>query len=221
MTFRYDVLGLVILAVAGLWLLHRRERRAIKRQRAAFFEDCLDLFSEARLAQDDVNYPVLEGRYAGHRVRLEPVVDHVVVRKLPSLWLLVTVFGDLPIKGTVDFLVRPQNTEFYSPSAGLPESLPIPPGWPRHAHFRTDMADRSVPVALLAPHMSVFDDPRTKEIAVTPRGVRIVYQAGQAERAYYLVLRQARFDDLRLDRELARRLLDRAIAVYNSVDSLR
>lgn len=221
MTIRFDILGLVLLAVAGLWLLHRRERQAIKRQRGAFFDDCLDLFSETRLLQDDVNYPVLEGRYGNHRVRLEPVVDHVVVRKLPSLWLLVTVYGDLPIKGTIDFLARPQNTEFYSPSAGLPESLPIPPGWPQHAHLRTDMADRSIPVDLLTPHMAIFDDLRTKELAVTPRGVRIVYQAGQAERAYYLVLRQARFEDAGLDRELARRLLDRAIAVYNSVDSLR
>lgn len=221
MTVRYDIVGLVLLAIAGLWLLHRRERRSIKLQRGAFFDDCLDLFSDAHLAQDDVDYPVLQGRYGDHRVRLEPVVDHVVIRKLPSLWLLVTVFGELPIKGTVDFLVRPQNTEFYSPSAGLPESLPIPPGWPQHAHLRTDMSGRSAPVELLTPHMVIFDDPRTKELAVTPRGVRIVYQVGQAERAYYLVLRQARFSELRVDRELARRLLDRAIAVYNSIDSLQ
>lgn len=221
MTVRYDIVGLVLLAVAGLWLVHRRERGSIKLQRGAFFDDCLDLFSDAHLAQDDVDYPVLQGRYGDHRVRLEPVVDHVVIRKLPSLWLLVTVFGELPIKGTIDFLVRPQNTEFYSPSAGLPESLPIPPGWPQHAHLRTDMSGRSAPVGLLTPHMGMFDDPRTKELAVTPRGVRIVYQVGQAERAYYLVLRQARFNDLRVDRELARRLLDRAIAVYNSIDSLQ
>jgi hypothetical protein len=141
----------------------------------------------------------------------------MAVRKLPSLWVKVSLIGDLPIPGAVDFLARPQNTEFYSPSETLPVSLQIPPEWPQHAMLRTDLDDRSLPVAVLAPHINVFGDPKMKELLVTPRGVRIVYQASQGERAYYLVLRQPEFGDPRLPAALALELLEQAIAVYSSV----
>jgi hypothetical protein len=66
----------------------------------------------------------------------------------------------------------------------------------------------------------MFDDPKTKELVVSPRGVRIVYQASQGERAYYMVLRQPEFGEARLPVALARRLLELAIAVYNSAAML-
>jgi hypothetical protein len=48
--------------------------------------------------------------------------------------------------------------------------------------------------------------------------VRLVYQLAEAERPYYLVLRQAEFGDhLRLDPALMRRLLDRAIAIIEEL----
>ena len=217
MTLRYDVLAICVLFGAALWLIFRHDRRAAQAVRGAFFRECVALVDDCRVVQKGLDFPVLSGSYRGHNVRLEPVVDHIAVRKLPSLWLKVSVFADLPIPGTLDFLVRPQNTEFYSPSGHLPLTLPIPSGWPQHALLRTDLEDRSVPVHVLTPHMSMFDDPKTKELVVTPRGVRIVYQASQAERAYYMVLRQAEFGDTRLPATLAARLLEQAVAVYNSV----
>jgi hypothetical protein len=63
----------------------------------------------------------------------------------------------------------------------------------------------------------MFEDPRVKELLVTPRGVRIVYQIDQAERAQYLVLRQAQFADQPLGALLAERLLDRAIAIHRDL----
>jgi hypothetical protein len=64
--------------------------------------------------------------------------------------------------------------------------------------------------------MHLFDDERMKELLVTRRGVRLVYQASQGERAYYMVLRQPEFGPARLPAELARRLLDEAIAILDS-----
>jgi len=219
MTLRYDILALCLLAAAALWLIYRRDRARKKAVRAGYFDDCRSLFGDCRVEQEDIEFPILDGRYEGQRVRLEPVVDHMAVRKLPSLWLKVTVLGALPLPGTIDFLVRPQNTEFYSPSEQLPLTLRIPAGWPQHALLRTDI-DRSVPVAFLTSHMPIFDDPTTKELVVTPRGVRLVYQASQGERAYYMVLRQPEFGEARLPVALARRLLEQAIAVYNSAAML-
>ena len=68
--------------------------------------------------------------------------------------------------------------------------------------------------------MQIFADEKTKELVVTPRGVRIVYQASQGERAYYMVLRQPEFGEARLPAALAQRLLEQALAVYNSLATL-
>lgn len=216
MPFRYDIAALCAVFALALWLIYRRDRARKKTARAAYFDDCKHVFEDCRIVQEGTDFPVLEGRHRGHHFRLEPIVDHMAVRKLPSLWLRVSLIGPLPVPGIVDFLARPQNTEFYSLSAGLPLSVRIPSDWPQHAMLRTDIEDRALPLALLAPHRHVFDDPKTKELIVAPRGVRIVYQASQGERAYYMVLRQPEFGDPRLPAALALKLLEQVIAVYSS-----
>lgn len=220
MEIRYDLAALCAAFAVVLWLVYRRDRARKRAVRGGYFDDCRSLFGECRIEQKDIDFPILDGTYEGQRVRLKPVVDHMAVRKLPSLWLKVTVLGALPLPGTIDFLMRPQNTEFYSPSEQLPLTLRIPAGWPQHALLRTDIEDRSAPVEFLTPHMPMFDDPKAKELVVTPRGVRLVYQASQGERAYYMVLRQPEFGEARLPIALARRLLEQAIAVYNSAAML-
>ena len=42
---------------------------------------------------------------------------------------------------------------------------------------------------------AILADPRIKEIAVTPKGLRLVRQAGEGRRGEHLLLRQAVFDD--------------------------
>ena len=216
MEIRYDIAALCAAFAAALWLIYRHDRTRKKAVRGAYFDDCRFLFEDCRVVQRGTDFPILDGRYRGYRIRLEPVVDHMAVRKLPSLWLMVSLFGEFPVSGTIDFLMRPQNTEFYSPSANLPISLPIPPEYPQHALLRTDIEDWPPVVQLLARHMPIFDDERTKELVVTSRGVRIVYQASEGERAYYMVLRQPEFGEPRLPAPLAQRLLEQVIAVYNS-----
>lgn len=214
---RYEILALTLAFITVLWLMHRRHRATVKRARTSFFDDCLPLFDSYRVTQDDIDFPVLAGRYRGYSVRLQPIVDHVAVRKLPSLWLLVTVQGDIPYEGVFDFLARPLNTEFYSPSASLGAAVEIPPGWPQHAAIRSDAPGRMPPMDLLRPHIALFDDPKMKELLVTPRGVRLVYQANEAARAHYLVLRQAQFEDIVIPAGLVRRLLESAIAVHQTL----
>ena len=213
------IFGLVVLCGILLLLIYRRDRARKLAVRGAYFEDCRSLFEDCRVTFEGVEFPVLDGRYGGRQVRLEPVVDHMAVRKLPSLWLKVSVFGNLPIPGTIDFLARPLNTEFFSPSSGLPVTLRIPAEWPQHALLRTDIDDDSLPIRILRPHIGLFADPRAKELVIAPRGVRLVYQENQGERAYYMVLRRAEFGAAKLSAALARRLLDEALAVYNSVAS--
>jgi hypothetical protein len=217
MQFRLEIVLLILAAMVSLWWIHRNHRRRVRADRGACFRECMALLSEPRLSQDDIDFPVLEGWYQGRRVRLQPIVDHVVVRKVPSLWLLVTVFGDVPYAATFDLLARPQNTEFYSPSSRLTHDVRLPRGWPGHAIIRTDDPGRMVPLELIDRHIGMFDDSRTKELIVAPHGVRIVYQAIQAERIYYMVLRQAEFRDVILPASLVQELLDRAVALLKDV----
>lgn len=202
----------------ALWYLYQRGQAAVKVRRGAMFGACLGLFETYRVTQDDVSYPVLRGRYRGYEITLEPIADHIAVRKIPSLWLLATVHGKVPFTGVLDFIVRPHNLEFYSPASRLESMLPVPPEWPQNAWLRTDDPDRMPPIDRLTPHISFFADPKVKELLVTPHGVRLVYQLDQSIRAYYMVLRHVRFDGLVAAEELVRELLDRAIAIHEDLN---
>ena len=214
---RYELVALAIAFAAIVWCTLARDRARIRRARGALFDACRDLFDPCRVVQDAVDIAVLDGCYRGRAFRIEPVIDHVNLRKLPVLWLMVTLREDGSQAGVLDFLVRPQNTEFYSPSAELPVAIAPPPGWPSHAALRTDRPEAMPPVDVVGRHIDFFEDPRAKELLVTPRGLRLVYQANQAKRSHYLVLRQAEFDDLVLDPGLLRNLMDRAIALHDDL----
>jgi len=215
---RWDVLAVTAAALAGLTWLYRRDRERYRRLRGGFFALCLDLFERYRVVQDDVDFPVLTGRYRGHEVRLEPIIDHLTMRKLPSLWLQVSLIAPVPYQGIFDLLVRPRGTEFYSPSSDLPYELRLPPGWPADAQLRSDDPARMPPLETMAQHRYLFEDPRLKEMLVTPKGVRLVYQVQQAERAKYAVLRQIEFTDYTLAPSLARRLLEATLAIRRSLE---
>jgi hypothetical protein len=214
---------IAILAAVALVLcptLAIRDVRRERARRAALFEACLPLFQRYRVTREPGSpYPVLEGTYRGFAVRLEPVLDDMGVRKVPSLWLKATLLVANPDSGVLDLLVRPQGIETYSPAGELPVRLPMPPGWPQNAILCTDDAAAAPSLAALTSHVAAFEDPRMKELLITPRGVRLVYQAAQADRSEYLVLRQARFAVSHLPPDLARRLLDLTIAIATDLDA--
>jgi hypothetical protein len=209
---------LAVLFAVALVLMHRRDRHALRTERGKLFDACLALFEGHRVTQDAVAWPVLAGTYGGYEVHIAPLVDDVVFRKVPSLWLLVTVKRKLPIAGRVDMLARAQNTEFYSPADGLPVRIATPHEWPRQMTIKADRPAAELPFAALDPHVrAFFADPRAKEMLVTREGVRIVYQAHGANRSEYLVLRRAVFRDARLPAALVGSLLDRAVQVCAAV----
>lgn len=211
----------VVTAIMGatLVLIGRRERATIRRLRAAIFDACLPGMDNYRITQDSVDFPVIEGDLRGRRLLLEPVVDAVTFRKLPVLWLRVTLLEPLRIGAALSLLVRPQGTEFWSPSAVLPHRLPTPPDWPEHALLRSDRPDVAHLVSALGPQIrDFFSDLNAKEIAVSPRGVRLVYRLDQARRSNYLVLRTALFDRAAVTPALLTALAERAFAVHQALD---
>lgn len=204
-------------ALAGLALLYRRNRRALARIRGSVFAQGYDLFDEYRVTQAGITYPELDGVYRGHRFRLDAIVDTLTFRKLPVLWIRVSLLAPLPGLATLDILVRSHNVEFYSPSAELPQRLEPRPGWPADAMVRTDARGTLPDLAVLDRHIALFDEPQAKELLITPKGVRIVRLLDQAKRAEYLVLRQAEFESPQIAREILKSMMDRTIALHEDL----
>jgi len=208
---------LFIAALLLLPALYVRDSRVARRQRGNYFAGCLELFDSYRVVRQGQGFPLLTGRYRGADVRLELVMDDMAWRKLPCLWLKVTVLAPNPQRGMLGLLVRARGTEFYSPTAEMKEGLALPASFPSDAILRSDDA-ATAPVTAVQNRIEIFSDARMKELVVTPLGVRLVYQLAQAERAEYLVLRQANFSAQQVDTALARQLLDSVLAIAASVD---
>jgi hypothetical protein len=210
-------LALASAAILCLSFQYWRDRERQRRLRGRFFADCAALLKFSRVTQDDLQFPVLTGRYKGFDVRLEPIVDDMTMRKLPSLWLKVSLFAPVRYSGAFDLLIRPRGNEFYSPAFDLPLEVSLPSGWPTDATIRSDDPTGMPPAEIIAQHLHLFDDAKLKELLIAPKGIRLVYQAEQGERSHYAVLRQSDFGEPRLAPDVARRLLESAWSIYHSV----
>jgi hypothetical protein len=221
-----EIATLIIVALSGagiatLFVLHRRNRTAVRLARATLFAPAYDLFDGYKVTQDRLDYPTLAGEYRGRTFHLDAIVDTLTFRKLPVLWLRVSLLAPLPGSAMLDILVRSQNAEFYSPGNDLPYQLRPLPNWPADAIVRTNDTQRAPNLHVIDRHMSVFDRPATKELLITAKGVRLVHMLDQGRRAEYLVLRQAEFDSASVDKELLRDLMDRTIMLHEDLTSAR
>lgn len=209
---RWDVLLLALVLAGALARLFRRDQLRARAWRAGLLAEAGSLFDECERGVDALGFAVLRGRYRGHLFEVGLIADSVAVRRLPSLWLGVTLKAPIPGAVTVDLLARAHNTEFYSPADNLPDRHNPPADWPQHVQIKSDGAPLSLD-SLGADARSFFSDQRAKELLVTPRGVRLVYQLDQARREEYLVLRSARYSTEGADPSLIEDLMVRALAV--------
>lgn len=206
-------------AILVLARMYRRNRRTLATLRGAIFAPAYDLFNTYRVTQAGIAFPELTGRYRGRDFHIDAVIDTLTFRKLPVLWLRVSLLAPLPGTATLDILVRSQNVEFYSPSASLPHRLEPRPGWPADAMIRADEAGTLPDLAVLDRHIDIFREPQTKELLITAKGVRIVRLLDQARRAEYLVLRQAEFESPQVSPEALRAMMDRTLAIHADLTS--
>ena len=212
------LLSVLFLAVLT-WMYMHHHRRTMA-GRTGLLDACKPLLRSAMPGRNEAGYATLEGVYEGYRVRLTLEEDHLAMRKIPSLWLHLLIESDMPgTAGTLGMLVRPQNTEFYSPSWDWEEAVAPPAGWPSHAIYRTrgvlpDIARIDARVKQL------FDDEKTKELIVTPQRIRLTYQAKQAERGDYLLLRSATFDHDPVSSETVHALLRHGIGLRRDLEGV-
>ena len=206
-----------ILALGLAALLVRHVLTVMARQKAApaiLFGPVMDLLQGPRIEPGaSFGAHKLIGRYRDLPVQVQTIVDTLNVRKLPSLWLMVTVPEPLPLAATFDMMMRPSGPSTFSNFDNLPVTVERHPDFPDTAVVRTDDPDHVVPAHVIAPHLGSFKKTRGKELLISPKGVRMVFQLSEGDRVRYGVFRQAEFGDVALDKAQLRDILDRLIAL--------
>lgn len=211
------------LAALGLWLAFRliRESRARTTARASYFDAVKPLFEGGETRVQPTGFPRITGRRGGLAFDLQAIPDTLTFRKLPALWVLVTLPEPLPLGATLDLQARPSGNEPFTKFATLPQSLPTPPNLPKDLAIRSDDATRIPPPDLIASHADLFQDPRVKELVLSPKGLRIVILAEEADRGRYLIFREAEMGRMPLPPSRLEPLLYRLAALRQDVLALK
>lgn len=172
-----------------------RDHGALRASRRGILDACKTQLDHARITLGGDDFPSLHGERDGHRIHATLVPDTMTIRRLPQLWLSLTYFEDRPGLAEYAVLVRPAGTEFYSLTSQFDRRLETPPGLPYEVLIRGSGPDAQALLDRTAPILArMFADPKAKEVAVTPRGLRLVWQANEGRRGEHLLLRQSVFD---------------------------
>lgn len=170
---------------------HRQDSRIRAARRAGFLDEVQTLFSGGLRAIRPDGFPRISGTYRGHTFDIQAVPDSLNFRKLPTLWLLVSLPEPLPLKGTLDVMMRPRGVEVFSRHAGLPTQMEPDPAFPHDCTIRTDAPHDLPPRDVLLRHKAILDNPLAKELVISPKGLRIVWLAEEAQRGPYLLFRDS------------------------------
>jgi hypothetical protein len=215
-----NILGIIAIAALGAFLVMRFMRRQAEKQMRAeiLFAAVMERFDDARIEpQGPHELPKLMGHYNGHAFQMRPVTDTLATRRLPALWLMVTLHDKLPVEAKFDMMMRPAGPTTFSNFDLLPDTVRLPPGYPESAVVRSDMAAQLFPPDLIKPHLALFMGPRAKELLITNTGVRIVWLLAEGDHARYGVFRQADFGDVQVEWSELRDILETIIDVRKTM----
>ncbi len=188
----YMMVALGTAAASGAMAVRTgRAVRARRSMRAAYLDACLPVLDDGRVRLTPAGLPRMSGTCRGHAVDVQAVADTLSYRKLPALWLIVTMPGPMPLRAVTDLMLRPRGTETFSHHMSLPHQIAAPAGLPADCALRTDDPGHVVAAAPIARALDRLGTDRTKEIILSPKGLRIVWLAEEADRARYLLFRDA------------------------------
>ena len=112
-------------------------------------------------------------------------------------------------------MLRPASATTFSNFDFLSVIIPTPSGFPGQAVIHSDEDKSPFDLNLLRPVLSFFKNPRAKEFLATPNGLRLVTQLGEAERARYLVAREARFESTTINADETKHALELLLDLKN------
>ena len=202
--------GFVALGLAALAAIAVRERRTAFRQRRGLLDAAAGEVAGSAIRPGPDGFPTLSGRLPdGRAIDLELVVDTLQFRRLPQLWLKVTIRETEPRPWPrIGALARPTGTEFYAVTPSFPARVLPPAGVAEGLLIRGDGTAGPDGIGRnCRAFTALFQDGGLKEAAIMPRGVRIVRQVAEGDRGAHLLLRQARFAPPAVAPDLLRRAI--------------
>lgn len=204
-----------LFGTAFLYSLYRNLQEGRRRAalRAGFLDEVQGLFTGGLKAVRPDGFPRISGTYEGHTFDIQAVPDTLNIRKLPTLWLLVSLPEPLPLKGTFDLMMRPRGVEVFSHHAALPVQIEADPAFPHDCAIRTDHPQDLPPREVLLRHIRILDNPLAKELVISPKGLRIVWLAEEAHRGRYLLFRDSEMGGAPFPAAEMKPLLDHLIAL--------
>lgn len=211
----------LVLAVQGRGAAAQRAR-----MRQSYFDLCLPLFGDVRRGVANHGFARISGTRDGRPFDLQALPDTLTFRKLPSLWLMVTIPAPTGLRATLDLMARPTGTEVFSHFAQLPVHLSTPDGLPDDVAVRTDdparLPDRTFLDESILPLLQrLFARERMKELVLSPKGLRIVWLAEEADRTRYLLYRDAEMGQVPLQPALLNVLVDDLTELANRLATLQ
>jgi hypothetical protein len=186
------VAAIVVTTLAAIVI---RDQRRLASQRRGLLDQVSDILDNSRVHLARDGFPMLDGNLSdGRRLHIELIADTLVCRRLPQLWLKLTLAEHSPQnRPSIGALARPTGAEFYSLVHDLPEWLP-PPRTDTSMLMRGDGTATAAEVERSGSIFSaLFRNPAVKEAVITAKGVRLIRQVAEGDRGAHLLLRQVRF----------------------------
>ena len=199
------VLGILLVMLFTRAVAARPTRRDA---RAGYLDLCLALFDGVRKGVSETGFARVSGQYRGQTFDVQVVPDSLSLRKLPCLWLLVTLPAPLPLRGTYDVMLRATGSETFSKFGTLPDQIAVPAGFPEGCTLRTDAPVPLPNAAAIAQYLAGLDAARVKEVVVAPTGVRVVWLVEEADRGRYLLFRDAEMGGVALPSDVLQPLME-------------
>ena len=205
---------LCILAVlAGLWLTSRVASRRLQAERLALVQDLRAILKSPTTAIGRNGFAAVRGRFGSRAVKLEPHLDSMAVRKLPVLWLFVTVEARHAPGAILSAMMRPSGLEYWSPAAELVCTGRAEVGSPDRLVVKSNGVGTAQLIRVIEEHRDFFEVGNGKEILIGNGQVRLVALVEEADRSRYLVYRDARLSGRPIAASMARELIERASAI--------
>ena len=188
---KFLIWALVIAIGVGIALRLRAQSAKRFAARGQYFAAVKPLFDAPIVALAPTGFPRLSGRYHGTLFDLQVVPDTLTYRKLPALWLLVTLAEPTPARATLDVMLRPRGVEPFSNFRNLAVQIATPPGFPEDCAVRSDAPEAAPPADFVLAHLKRLNADLLKELVISPKGLRLVWLAEEADRTRYLAFRDA------------------------------
>ncbi len=198
-----------------LWREYRKRRGIQEEFAKALRESVRKVLPHAKRSENDsLATHTYEGTWHDKLIQIRYITDTLATRKLPTLWLSCSILEPVPIKGVYDLMNRPAGLASFSNFHDLPFILTKPKGLYEQSELRSDYPD--TPSALLPQACLHFmREPAAKEFIASPKGVRVVWTAAEADRVRYGVFRNADFIEGAADPELIENLFEDLERIYD------